>query len=77
MYKNPVLYQDVIKTNTGDRIGYLVYAGFEASYDNKLIEVFKEFKSQNVNELILDLRYNGGGHTISANLIESCIAGNA
>lgn len=77
MYKNPVLYQDVIKTNTGDRIGYLVYAGFEAGYDDKLFEVFKEFKSQNVNELILDLRYNGGGHTISANLIASCIAGNA
>ena len=77
MYKNPVLYQDVIKTNAGDKIGYLVYAGFEAGYDDKLFEVFKEFKSQNVNELILDLRYNGGGHTISANLIASCIAGSA
>ncbi len=77
MYKNPILYKDIIETNTGDKIGYLVYAEFAAAYDDKLFEVFKEFKSQNVNELVLDLRYNLGGHTISANLIASCIAGNA
>lgn len=77
MYKNPIIYQDVIKTNTPHRIGYLVYAGFEAAYDDELFGVFKDFKSQNVNELILDLRYNGGGYTMSANLIASCIAGNA
>ncbi len=77
MYKNPVLYQDVIETDPRHKIGYLVYAGFEAGYDDKLFDVFKEFKSKNVNELILDLRYNGGGHTISANLIASCIAGSA
>lgn len=77
MYKNPIIYQDVIGTSTSHRIGYLVYAGFEAAYDAELFEVFKRFKSQNVNELVLDLRYNGGGYTMSANLIASCIAGNA
>lgn len=77
MYKNPIIYQDVIETSTSHRIGYLVYAGFEAAYDAELFEVFKRFKSQNINELVLDLRYNGGGYTMSANLIASCIAGNA
>lgn len=77
MYKNPIIYQDVIETNTPHKIGYLVYAGFEAAYDAELFEVFKRFKSQNINELVLDLRYNGGGYTMSANLIASCIAGNA
>lgn len=59
----------------GHRIGYLVYSGFEAGFDQELFDVFKEFKSQNITDLILDLRYNGGGHVISANLIATCIAG--
>lgn len=77
MYKNPVIYQKVIDADLRHKIGYLVYDEFEAGYDDKLFEVFKEFKAQGVNELVLDFRYNGGGHTMSANLIASCIAGEA
>ncbi len=43
----------------------------------RLFNVFKDFKNKNVTDLILDLRYNGGGHTMSANLIATCIAGTA
>ncbi|ADV43223.1 peptidase S41 [Bacteroides helcogenes P 36-108] len=74
MYKNPILYQDVITSN-GHPIGYLVYSGFDAGFDDLLYEVFKNFKSKGIEDLVLDLRYNGGGHVISANLIASCIAG--
>lgn len=77
MYCNPVLFSKVTteEETPGHRIGYLVYSGFEAGYDQELFDVFKEFKSQNITDLILDLRYNGGGHVISANLIATCIAG--
>ena len=60
MYCNPVLFSKVTteEETPGHRIGYLVYSGFEAGYDQELFDVFKEFKSQNITDLILDLRYN-------------------
>ena len=76
MYCNPVITSKVEDRN-GHRIGYLVYSEFDAGFDQELFDVFKQFKSRNITDLILDLRYNGGGHTISANLIASCIAGEA
>lgn len=76
MYSNPIIHTQVTETN-GHRVGYLVYSAFEAGFDQELFDVFKEFKSKNVTDLILDLRYNGGGYTMSANLISTCIAGAA
>lgn len=77
MSVNPVIFSKVNEEYAGHRIGYLVYSGFEASFDEELFNVFKEFKAKNVTDLILDLRYNGGGHVISANLIASCVAGSS
>lgn len=73
IYLNPVITSKVTEID-GHKIGYLVYSEFEAAFDQELFDVFKKFKTHNVTDLILDLRYNGGGHTISANLIASCIA---
>lgn len=75
MYCNPVILNKVEEIN-GHRIGYLVYSSFDASFDQELFDAFKGFKGK-IDDLILDLRYNGGGHTISANLIATCIAGKA
>lgn len=76
MYCNPVIYNKVEEVG-GHTIGYLVYAGFDAGFDRELFEVFKEFKNKHVTDVVLDLRYNGGGHTWSANLMATCIAGQA
>lgn len=70
IYVNPVIYHQV-----KNRIGYLVYSSFSSGFDQELFEVFKQFKNGNITDLILDLRYNGGGDVRSANLIASCIAG--
>lgn len=75
MYCNPVILNKVDEIN-GRRIGYLVYSSFDASFDQELFDAFKGFKGK-IDDLIIDLRYNGGGHTISANLIATCIAGKA
>ena len=74
IYVNPVILTKVINKGA-NQIGYLVYSGFDAGFDEELFTVFKEFKSQGVTDLILDLRYNGGGHVTSADLIASCVAG--
>lgn len=74
MYCNPVLKKS-ITTDGVHKIGYLVYSRFDKAFDEELYEVFKEFKKENINQLILDFRYNGGGDVQSANLIASCVAG--
>ncbi|AVM53221.1 C-terminal processing protease CtpA/Prc [Bacteroides zoogleoformans] len=76
IYLNPVITSKVAEID-GHKIGYLVYSEFEASFDQELFDAFKKFKAQNVTDLILDLRYNGGGDIMSANLIASCIAAEA
>lgn len=75
MYCNPIILNKVEEIN-GHRIGYLVYSSFDASFDQELFDAFKGFKGK-IDDLVLDLRYNGGGHTISANLLATCIAGKA
>ena len=72
----PVLATDVYEVG-GTRIGYLNYASFDAAYDNDVLNAFVSLKNEGIDELILDLRYNGGGHVISANLIATLIAGDA
>ena len=71
---NPVLAHDVFEAG-GRRIGYLHYLSFDAAYDNELLAAVKDLKAQGVDDLILDLRYNGGGHVMTANMLSTLIAG--
>ncbi len=70
---NPVV-KDMIYNVNGKKIGYLLYTGFIADYNNKLYEAFAKFKAANVTDLILDLRYNRGGAINSAIYLASMIA---
>lgn len=76
IYPNPVILSQVKQIGL-HKIGYLAYSAFEAGFDQELFDTFKNFHNQSITDLILDLRYNGGGHVISANLMASCIAGEA
>lgn len=70
---NPVLYSDIYKEGN-KKIGYLVYNSFISNFNDKLFDVFKEFKREKVDELILDLRYNHGGEVSAAQFLASMIA---
>lgn len=59
----------------GKKVGYLVYNGFRSSYNKALNNTFAEFKSAGINELILDLRYNGGGSVLTCGYLASMIYG--
>ncbi|PKH68137.1 peptidase S41 [Flavobacterium sp. ALD4] len=72
--ENPILINKVI-TNGTHKIGYLMYNGFYADYDNKLNEAFASLKSQAVTDLVLDLRYNSGGSVLTATRLASMITG--
>ena len=74
--ENPILTHNVININ-GNNVGYLMYNGFRIG-DNNLTElntVFAEFQSANITDLVLDLRYNGGGSVSTAIWLSSMITG--
>lgn len=72
--ENPILIKKVI-TNGSHKIGYLMYNGFYPSYDLELNDAFGYLKSEGVTDLVLDLRYNSGGSTLSAIRLASMITG--
>ena len=72
--ENPILLNTVI-TNGSHKIGYLMYNGFYSTYDNQLNSVFGSFQTQNVTDLVLDLRYNSGGSISTATKLASMITG--
>ncbi len=72
--ENPIYNYTTIDLNP-EKVGYLMYNGFVSEYDSALNQVFAEFQSQNIDELILDLRYNSGGSIRSATLLGSMITG--
>ena len=70
---NPVNIVKIFKSGTKS-IGYLHYTSFSASACDKLIEAFKYFKQNGVKDLVLDVRYNGGGVVSVEQIMASLIA---
>ena len=72
--ENPILINEVYEIE-GIKIGYLMYNSFNDEFDNQLNAVFAEFASENIDELILDLRYNLGGSVGTTIRLSSMITG--
>ena len=72
--ENPVFIAKTLNIQN-QKIGYLMYNAFTADFDSQLNAAFGQFKSNNLNELILDLRYNGGGSVATAIDLSSMITG--
>lgn len=83
--QNDPVYFSKVFTKGSKKIGYLVYNQFISGvynsttqstgneYDNKLRTLFADFKAQNINEFILDLRYNGGGSLATEEVVGSLL----
>ncbi|MDC1286492.1 S41 family peptidase [Gammaproteobacteria bacterium] len=69
---NTVLHSEVIDSGP-NKIGYLVFNSFLQTSIVELDAVFRQFKLLGVNQLILDLRYNGGGSVEVARRLASYI----
>ncbi len=73
-HENPIFIDKVLEVR-GKKIGYLMYNSFTGIYDEKLNDVFAKFKGQGVTDLVLDLRYNGGGSVRTASYLCQMITG--
>lgn len=76
-YNTTPIWQHKILTlaDKATKVGYLNYNEFYYAFDNDLIEIFSQWKTQNITNVILDLRYNGGGHVVSSAVIATALAG--
>lgn len=72
--ENPVFISRTLDINS-QKIGYLMYNSFVKRYDAQLNDAFARFKSEGVTDLVLDLRYNGGGAVETATDLASMITG--
>lgn len=74
MQENPI-NMDTVFTFNNQKIGYLVYNGFNADFDIPLNDVIQKFKDANIEQMVLDLRYNGGGSVQSSIYLASMLYG--
>ncbi|MDA9015590.1 S41 family peptidase [Flavobacteriaceae bacterium] len=71
---NPIQISKTIETSAG-KVGYLMYNQFVIDKNADLNQAFGDFKSEGVTELVLDLRYNGGGSVRMCIELASMITG--
>ena len=76
---NPIVKKAVFNY-PAKRIGYLALSSFEELAEGqlnryRLDQVFQEFESSQINDLILDLRYNTGGYISAAEYVANRVIG--
>ncbi len=75
-YTRETVCDNNIFTVGGKKIGYFNFLNFLDSSESELDNIFSNFKNNGVSELVLDVRYNGGGKIHIANHLGSLIGGN-
>lgn len=70
----PVQNVKVLETERG-KVGYFQFNTFIVTAQEGLINAFDTFVEQNVTELVMDLRYNGGGRLALASQLSYMVAG--
>jgi carboxyl-terminal processing protease len=73
--ETPVQNVQTIPTAAGDLVGYVLFNDHIATAEGELVAAFKQLQSAGVHDLILDIRYNGGGYLDIASEVAYMIAG--
>ncbi|MGZ3183197.1 MAG: S41 family peptidase [Telluria sp.] len=74
VFSDPVRNVKVLDT-PGGKVGYLTFNSFNGVAERELIDAFTTFQQAGVSDLVLDLRYNGGGLVYLAGELAYMIAG--
>jgi len=72
----PVQSVKVIETESGP-VGYMLFNEHIATAEAMLIDAVETFAAAQVTDLVIDMRYNGGGYLAIANALASMVAGDA
>lgn len=79
-YATKPVYLDTVYTINNKKIGYLVFNSFLGNVDQLYSEfqrVFLKFSAAGIEEVIIDLRYNGGGYVSVQERLANYLANNA
>jgi hypothetical protein len=71
---DPVKNVKVMDTANG-KVGYLSFETHNAVSEKELVDAFASFKQEGISDLVLDMRYNGGGLLYIASELAYMIAG--
>ncbi|MGB0905940.1 MAG: S41 family peptidase [Maricaulaceae bacterium] len=73
----PVNRTEIIPTSTGN-VGYILFNTFGTSIaEEQIVNAMADMSTQNVNDLVIDLRYNGGGFLAISAQLGYMVAGSA
>ena len=72
---NPIQVNKIFNIGDEKQVGYLMYNQFVADKSEDLNDIFGLFNNENINDLIIDLRYNGGGSVKNCVELASMITG--
>lgn len=71
----PVLKNQVLTMPSGKKVGYMVFNDHTMNAEAPLASSMTEFAAANIDDLVLDLRYNGGGYLYIASEVGYMIGG--
>lgn len=72
---DPVPQDTIIDGSGGRKIGYFEFSTFISTAEPRFAEIFQTYTNENVEEVIIDLRYNGGGLVRTAELLGDYLGG--
>ncbi|TGV18811.1 peptidase [Pseudoalteromonas sp. MEBiC 03607] len=75
--QTPVQNVNTITTANGTKVGYMQFNSFISIAQPELISAVNKFKSDNIDELVIDFRYNGGGLLALSSQLAYMVAGPA
>jgi hypothetical protein len=73
----PVHDVDTVVTGGGATVGYLLFNDHIATAEQALIDAVTTLEAADIDDLVLDVRYNGGGFLVIASQLAYMIAGSA
>lgn len=75
--KTPVQNVNTLITDNGTRVGYMQFNSHISVAQQGLIDAVNKFKTDNVEDLVIDFRYNGGGLLAMSAQLAYMVAGDA
>jgi hypothetical protein len=72
---SPLPYAQVVTTSLGRKLGYLFVKDMITQVDVPMATAFAAFNSNGVSDVVVDLRYNGGGLVTVGAALASYVAG--